>query len=269
MRAVLISLFGLLGTAGCTFDRSGFVAAADHADSIGDSPISDHEARPLADLAPDLAPPPNTLYALPAPSIAVDGVLGDWSAAGWLTIAAPAYWVSMGGSASGASDISCKTAARWDAGALYLAFEVTDDIHRNTHAGDTGNLWRGDSVQIGLDMARNGGNTYDTTDDFEYGWALSGEQAIRQRWFAPTGAPAMQHTFAVKRKATTTTYEIRLPLPDLGVSALAVNQTLGFDFMVNDDDGSDRKGYLEWTPGLGTDPAWKKPGQFGTLKLVP
>ena len=236
---------------------------------------------PSLDLSPDLPPPdlpppdsypqppPNTIYAFAAPpsGITIDGDLTEWTG-GWITIASPADWFSTGGSSSGPSDISAKLAARWDAAALYLAFEVTDDVHSNTHDADTLYLYEGDSVQIGLDMANNDGSPYDTTDDFEYGWALtSSNNQIRHRWAAPTGAPAMANTFAVKRTGSMTTYEVRLPLSDLGLSSLAAGKSAGFGALVNENDGSGRDGFIEWTTGIG----WgqKNPGAFGLLTLMP
>lgn len=231
---------------------------------------------PWPDLAlPDLPPPdsypqppPNTTYAFAAPptGITIDGDLTEWTG-GWISIASPGDWVSMGGASSGAADISAKLAARWDAAALYLAFEITDDVHSNTYDGDTLYLYQGDSVQIGLDMADNDGPAYDNTDDYEYGWARTNSgNLIRYRWMAPGGSPAMANTFAVTRANSTTRYEIRLPLVDLGVSSLAAGKSVGFSFLANDNDGSSRDGFIEWTSGIGQQ---KNPGAFGLLTLMP
>ena len=228
-----------------------------------DSPIPD---LPLPDSYPQ--PPASTVYAFPAPSsgITIDGNLAEWTG-GWISIAAPADWISSGGSSSGPADISAKFAARWDAAALYLAFEVTDNTHHNTWDSDTSGLWQGDSVQVGLDMAQNGGSNYDATDDFEYGWAVTNSSnQIRHRWIAPTSAPAMANTFVVKRTGTTTFYEVRLPLSDLGISSLSSATSMGFSTIVNENDGSGRDGFIEWTTGVG---AGKNPAAFGVLTLMP
>ncbi|MCK5797058.1 MAG: hypothetical protein KAI47_07745, partial [Deltaproteobacteria bacterium] len=213
-------------------------------------------------------PPPDTLYAFPAPlsGITVDCDLSEWTG-GWLSIAAPPDWVSTGGSAQNAQDLSARFAARWNATDLYLAFEVTDDIHQNAKGADTEHLWQDDSVQIGLDMAQNGGSSYDNTDDFEYGWAITTAGAqIRYRWYAPTGSPAMQNTFAVRRSDTTTSYEIKLPLSDIGLSSLTAGVRFSFSALVNENDGQGREGYIEWTSGIGQS---KTPANFGEIILQP
>ena len=231
---------------------------------------------PPPDLPPPDLPPPdsypqppaNTIYAFAAPpsGITIDGDLSEWTG-GWISISSPADWVSMGGSSSGAADLSAKLAARWDAAALYIALEVTDDVHSNTYDGDAMHLYEGDSVQIGLDMANNDGSAYDNTDDYEYGWARtnSGNQ-IRYRWMAPSGAPAMVNTFAVTRAGSTTRYEVRLPLVDLGLGSLTAGKSVGFSAMVNENDGAGRDGFIEWTSGIGQQ---KNPAAFGLLTLMP
>jgi hypothetical protein len=252
-------------------DADGFPEAAvdlDSSDTAEDGP-SDSWIDALADgpidaPAPDVVVPPDTLLALPAGTLTVDGDLSDWSGRGWRTIGAPADWIGTGGTAGGASDISARFAARWTADGLYLAFEVTDDVHRNDHARQTDVLWQGDSVQVGLDVGNNGGSAYDSTDDFEYGWALAGAQLIQHRWHAPAGAAAPANVYAVVRAGGTTSYEIRLPPGDLGLAGLGVGDSFGFSTLVNDDDGGQREGYVEWTSGIGSG---KNPAAFGTLRL--
>jgi hypothetical protein len=222
-----------------------------------------------ADTAPTDAftpPPPNTVYAPYAPNIKLDGNLAEWSADGWIQISSPADWYFLTAAAMGSGDISARFALRWDINAIYLAVRVADDIHHNLQVSQSV-LFNGDSVQVGFDVAQNGGtSTYDATDDFEYGWALANSNQLNHRWWAPTSAPAVAGTFVVTRSGTTTSYEIRFPLSDLGLAKLHASLALGFELIVNDNDGVGREGFLEWTTGLGWGP--KMPGKFGTLKLV-
>jgi hypothetical protein len=76
----------------------------------------------------------------------------------------------------------------------------------------------------------------------------------------------MTNTFAVVRSGNTTTYEVKLPLSDLGLSSLAAGDSMGFGAIANENDGSGRDGFIEWTSGIG---AGKNPAAFGLLQLMP
>ncbi len=222
---------------------------------------------PLPDAAPPdaMKPPPiqDVVYALPAGIITIDGDLSEWSGLSWQSITAPDDYVDLGGPALDGNDLSARFAARWTAGTLYLAFEVTDDTHKNNFTGF--DIWQGDNIQAAFDMADNDGTNYDTTDDYEYGWGLDDSLALLfYRWVAPNGAAQPNNTFAVVRAGTTTTYEIAVPVADLGAAALVDGQQLGFSMLVNDndDDGNGRSGFVEWTSGIGQT---KNPSLFGTM----
>jgi hypothetical protein len=51
---------------------------------------------------------------------------------------------------------------------------------------------------------------------------------------------------------------------DLGISKPEHGMKLGLNFIVNDNDGLNRKGWLEWTPGIGGS---KKPQAFPEITL--
>jgi hypothetical protein len=273
-----------LSAVGCTFaptgqppDDIGPGPGADAAQPLdGRQPVDGGQAGPID--APD---PPDagqdgkpTLPAYPVEDdeIAIDGDLEDWDDEGWIEIEAPAsYRTDHDSSPASADDLSMRFAARWhpDLG-LYLAFEVTDDFHVAA-PGNNDVLWRGDSVQAGFDVGRNGGNAYDGVDDFEYGWALSGNGQPREhRWHQGSGAPGPQTEFQVVRSGVRTIYEIRMPSSNLGLPGFAVGRRIGFSAAANDDDadidiGDDiRDGWLEWTPGIA---ASKTPSLFGVIEL--
>ncbi len=232
----------------------------------------------MPDAAPDAAPdakPPfvdpspiaGLVYALPSSNITVDGVLDDWQDFSWVKISAPDDYVQLSGSTGDANDISAKLAARWDATHLYLALVVTDDSYRNNATG--GLIYEGDSVQVAFDVADNGGTAYDTTDDFEFGWARAVGDALESfRWMAPNGQAAyVAAPYNVIQNGTSTAYEISLTPADLGLASFDVaTGDIGFSWLVNDDDGSSREGYVEWSTGIGST---KNPGLFGTLRFYP
>ncbi len=208
-----------------------------------------------------------TLCALPAPAITIDADLKDWSTEGWVSLT---DWAGLGSSETtppAAADLSAQLAARWDAGALYLAVKVTDDSHNNLYYSDPCSMENGDSVQVAFDVAGDQGDELDDTDDYVYGWGVAGS-GIGCRWWAPSSAGKSSYTFAVKRAIPSTTYEVRLPAADLGLAGLVVGKALGFAARVNESDiGSyGRDGFLAWQGGSGED--WD-PSKFGVLKLSP
>lgn len=207
-----------------------------------------------------------TAVAAPAGAVALDGDLSEWSRARFISMQPPEDWVALEDDAPTPSDISGRFAAMWDADALYFAVAVTDDGHHNDSSGEL--IWMGDSVQIGLDVARDGGTGgYDAEDDWEYGWALTGSGQQSWRWHAPDGAPAAANTFVATRaeSRTTTTYEVRMPASDLGLTTLEAGRRIGAGLIVNENDGDGRTGWIEWASGVGFAP--KTPEELFELVL--
>jgi hypothetical protein len=196
-------------------------------------------------------------------AVVVDGDLADWSEATFTELTCGQDYVSLGAGCSTNDDLSLRFALQWNTDVCYLAVEVTDEVLQNENEASL--IWAGDSVQAGFDMAQNGGDAYDDSDDFEYGWALTGSGEIGHRWHAPTAAAPPQQDFVVVRAGGVTVYEIALPAGDLGQTAFGSGQTFGFSLVANDDDGQGRQGFLQWTPGIGQQ---KSPSQFGTVTLI-
>ncbi|WP_428263772.1 sugar-binding protein [Haliangium sp.] len=274
----------LVAATGCQFNEAGVgggpTEPADAAPVTDASVVvadasanTDAAAAPEVDAAVDASPdaavddgPVLIATMVASTAITVDGDADEWSDEHWLTLQAPDdYVLDQGPGDDTAAALAIRFAARWHPSlGLYLAFEVRDDAHANdTATSDV--LWQGDSVQVGFDVADNDGTSYDTSDDFEYGWALVQGAQVHHRWFAPDASPIAGDEFAVVRDGDTTTYEVRLPPTSLGLGTLTVGQRSGFSVIVNDDDdGTGRDGWLEWTPGIG---AGKNPGSFGALVL--
>jgi hypothetical protein len=210
------------------------------------------------------------IYALPATAaISIDGNPAEWSTLGSVTIQGATNWNAVGSPAPpppAASDLSVRLTARWDTGALYLLAEATDDQHVNTLSGTPELIWQGDCLQIGFDTANNKGTPYDDTDDYEYGFALSNGSQVTYTWKLPTSAPAFAGAYKVVRAANKTTYEIKLVPADVKKTSFSAGMTLGFAFIMNEDDGSGREGFLQWMSGIGYT---KDPSLFGVLKLQP
>ncbi len=280
--AVAVSFVAM---AACSFDgsilgiqlRDG-AAVSDAGTNLVDANgnLADADLTSDADLSGDAAPPytepppiANLVYALPHSSIVVDGVLSEWQDFSWVDIASPDNYRVVSGVAGNASDLSASLAARWDASNLYIAVLVTDDVYENSGSGDV--IWHGDSMQVAFDVAGNNGTPYDTTDDFEYGWArAAGDVIASYRWIAPNGHPAyVAAPYNVIRTGTTTVYETSFTPGDLGLSSFsAATEDIGFSWIVTEGDGdaNAREGFLEWTSGVGFN---KDPARFGTLRFHP
>lgn len=162
----------------------------------------------------------------------------------------------------GAGDLAVDVAARWHAGGLVLALRVTDDVHHNDFADPE--LWQGDSVQLAFDVAQHGGEGYDAIDDHELNVALSRGASRAHRHHGPAGA-SNDVVAAVRRSGATTTYEIEIAAAAVPAATLGAGSVIGFSFLVNDNDGAGRIGWIEWTAGIGRS---KTPAWFGELHLL-
>lgn len=228
-------------------DGDGFSDGADRgcADALDDDE-SDDPARRL-------------LQAAPTAGLTIDGDLTDVGTDGWITLS-PDDWRSPEPLTTG--DLDVRIAARWSSAGLYLALEVTDDVHDNDHAD--ADLWQGDSVQIAFDVGQNGGSGYDSTDDHEINFALVAGSPRAYRFHGPAGASDAFEA-AVVRSGNVTRYELHLPAATLPSATWSTGQVLGFSFLVNDADGSGRVGWKEFSAGVGMS---KVPYYFGELMLV-
>jgi hypothetical protein len=214
------------------------------------------------DESDDPVPTREEIQALPG-SVALDGVLDEWAGASFIELRFPEDFVSPDHDPAEAAAVSCGFALLWSAEALQLAVEVTDAVHDNANAPDL--VWLGDSVQVAFDVANNGGHAYDTTDDYELGWARTSTGDVGYRWTAPASAPADTSSFAIGEGAGTMVYEVRLNAADLGLAAFTEGTLMGFTLLVNNANGEGREGWIEWTPGIGS---FKDPAAFGLLRLV-
>jgi len=164
----------------------------------------------------------------------------------------------------------------WDASNLYVAVRVRDDVHQSftavTPSGDQ--LVRGDCMILGLQPARGGS----PSQAFAYylSAAVPGGGSGKHTLFRPadhSGGRQAGHLFrdssiydmAVHTEDGTCTYELRIPLSELGLSP-TLGTRFGLSAMLIDNDGS-REPAARMTWGGGLEPAWS-PDQFGVATLV-
>ncbi len=195
-------------------------------------------------------------------TITVDGTLDDLAADSSIDIASegtvqiPDY--------SGAEDLSGSVWVTWDRDNLYISAKIRDDAFSQTSTAD--GIWTGDSIQF----AAASGTPGERTDWYEYGIALTKEGPQVYRWIAGSGQPIglVDHAeLAVKRDDSSmeTVYELALPWQEL-TPVLPDDGILSFSFLVNDNDGQGRKGWIEWGGGIATS---KDPAAFKPVRLIP
>lgn len=174
-------------------------------------------------------------------------------------LASTGTWVSAGGSLSGPSDLSGSMSITHDSSYLNVIAVITDD----THAPDTAaaDLWRGDSIQFGFAP----GLPAPGLAAAEFGAALLPSGPVVYR-FSGTPGVVTGAVATITRNATakTTTYVIRVPWSETGVSAS--DPYISSSFLVNDADGSGREGFIEWGSGIGSS---KDTSVYLPLQLLP
>ena len=171
----------------------------------------------------------------------------------------------------GTNDLSGKFVVEWDEENFYLMADITDDVQYNEWNGK--DTWRGDSLQVGIYFGSQG-----------YIVAGQGATTFHQITIAqtPNGPEAYRHLSqnnsyevgyyqnyecAITRKGNHTYYEFMIPWSSLlkpGDQPKEGN-SLGFSAMVNDNDGTGRRGWLEYASGIGEA---KDTSLFTAIKLI-
>jgi hypothetical protein len=190
-----------------------------------------------------------------APKRIVDGDLAAWQALKPCLLAHSWNWVSASSEPyRGPSDLSVRFWTGYDDTYFYLAAEVTDDKHVQTETGD--DLWRGDSIQLALTVC-------DQRLKLDVAAGNDGSTRIWERQ-PNLGVPNDIRAVA-KVDGTVTRYEIQVPWK-IVTSSVPGTVSAKFALLVNDNDGSGRKGWLEWFSGLG---GTKDPSKYGSLQFMP
>jgi len=185
-------------------------------------------------------------------------------ATGAITGAVPFDWRGKG-------DLSVEFATQWDENNLYLWVKVKDDIFCQPFTGSQG--YKGDSVQIAL--APNNSSESGDQDYSELTLMLNsgGKAEVYQSHGLPNplALAAMKigtmrdWKVIVKRDKTSqeTLYEAAIPFLVLGPGFKPeLGKSIGFSLLVNDNDGHGRRGWMQWSGGIGKH---KAPNLYGSL----
>ncbi len=149
----------------------------------------------------------------------------------------------------GPKDLSVKVWLGLSKTAFQMLFEVIDDIHVQRERG--GRLYLGDSVQVAF-------RSYEQDGDWLLGLARTDADAGDVFvWTAPMGVDTVAAASAARlvtvRNGDCTRYLLSLPYEAIGLSPKSLRRSgLRFNFMVNDNDGEGRDGWIECAPGIST-----------------
>lgn len=157
----------------------------------------------------------------------------------------------------GPSDLSLQAALTYDEQALHVTVDVADDTH--SPAASPFTLWQGDSLQVALRLRDRDASYL----EFDAALDASGHprswvaQNVPGGKFVPGALPDAAG-LVVTRSEGHTIYRFFLTWADLG-EAGPPRAPFRFDFLANDNDGQDRKQWIELSPGIGKE---KDPSRF-------
>jgi uncharacterized protein YjdB len=196
----------------------------------------------------------NHAVALQAGSMVIDGVLDEWGGYAELQLPENSAQIVMSGW-TGKDDVSASVYMAYDDQYFYWAAKVTDNVH--TPVSDS-TMWRGDSIQFAFSPDGTYGPEYaiNYMDGQAHLWQFSEGKAV---------AGADQITAAATQNGHDTFYEVRMPWKTI-YSGKPETGVLPFTMLFNDNDGAGRRGWMEWTPGIGKA---KSPSLHARIHLVP
>ncbi|MEK3914271.1 family 16 glycoside hydrolase [Paenibacillus sp. FSL H7-0331] len=198
---------------------------------------------------------------------AIDGQLKDWK---------KAYPIHLRGADKNntgvynPTNLDAVAYTLWDEHNLFMAVEVTDDIHKASE--NPPNMWKNDSVQFGIDPLKDSSASYNQ-DDMEWGFALhnDGTHLSNIYYSRPpnlNGNVSSQLPYSISRDEALhkTYYEIQIPKTMIHHLTLGEGETFRFNVAVNDADmQAGRDNFIQWTRGVADS---KNPGIFNEFKLI-
>ena len=169
---------------------------------------------------------------------------------------------------NGTSDLSVKHKVMWDEDNFYMMAMVSDNVHY-TSQSDPSSMWQDDGIQFGI-LA----NKEETLDAASLAFTElcisanpSGDKIYRHS-SASGKAVGLVENYELKigRENGCTIYEMRIPWTELLSDSHKAKSgdEYAFSFLINDNDGAGRKGYMYYNDGIGGD---KLASLFGKLRL--
>ena len=189
-------------------------------------------------------------------AVGEDGFVSDWSGQASFNLPTNASKQVQIAGWGGIDDLSAQASLAYDDNNLYMHVNVKDAVHFAYAGGD---IWRGDSVQVAFSKD---GAVYRP----EYGFSFSGGASSKFSWnsgSAKLGVDAIKLKTSRDEDTKITSYD--LVIPWLAALPSAPVGKVPFTMLINDNDGGERRGYIEWTPGIGNG---KDATSMGSLMLL-
>lgn len=150
----------------------------------------------------------------------------------------------------GADDLSAVARLAYDDTAIYLTIDVADDVHAQKYRGEQ--LWKGDSLQLKIQSAPGKKNCLDLAlarrDSSQTdGWIY---QAPERSSLSIGAIKSKEIPHLVRVEKGRAVYALKVPWKVLGLSS---PPEAGFQlsFQINDNDGSERKQWVQLSDGIG------------------
>lgn len=170
----------------------------------------------------------------------------------------------------GPNDISQKAKFMWDEENFYAAIVVKDNVFSQEYVGS--NAWQGDGIQFGFEDINPLGQ-YENTNFTELGVSSYKGNIQGWRWSVlydiQTGVVEnISGTIKREDKTSETIYEISIPWDEIFTEGYDITKMseLGFSYLINDNDGTGRKGWIAYNGGIGS--GVKNAKEFGRMKLI-
>ncbi|MBC8492550.1 MAG: AAA-like domain-containing protein [Chloroflexi bacterium] len=189
---------------------------------------------PTPTVAPTTALIPRTLVSHFFPAApGIDGDLSEWDMFTDVVLDAMTA-ESIRGLVSSSEDASAILRSGWDDNFLYFALEIRDDLL----VADSEEIWRDDSVELGLDGLFD--HVGRQEDDHQFILNLDGR-------VVDFGRDTTAVTAITRTLSGGWAMEIAIAAEGIGAGALAAGKEMGFTFgLHDDDDGGDWDSYLVW-----------------------
>ncbi len=207
----------------------------------------------------------------------IDGVVssGEWNGS-WIGADTADDFEKSGdflGDWGGPSDVSFSGTMMWDEDYFYFMAIVTDDINYASYFPvHPKEMWKADSVQFALDNRVNPTSSKGKFTEIGLG-DVPGMGGVAWRYKSvigsdlPEGEQVEGSQIAVKRYSEYTVYECAIPWSGIFGEGYKIdtNQTYRFSCLANDSDGLSRRGWIQYTSGIGGS---KNVDLFGNLTFV-
>lgn len=165
---------------------------------------------------------------------------------------------------TGPTDLDGSVWVNWDRDYFYLTAKIIDDVNYTSISG--AEIWKNDSLQF----AAMAGIPGENLGWYEIGLSQTPQRPQIFRYSSPNTSVrelVTNGSLQVSRDEAqkVTVYELALPWSELAPIKPETNGAFSFSLVVNDNDGTGRKGYIEWGSGIGET---KDPKKFRTVQWI-